>query len=74
MLIVICPHCNKDVLIEKLNCRIFRHGVYIKTGRQLGAHAKQKHCEKVIRENLIYGCGKPFKVNKENVAEICDYI
>ena len=25
-LIVKCPHCEEFVLIEKLNCCIFRHG------------------------------------------------
>jgi len=24
---VICPHCNEPILIEKLNCCIFRHGI-----------------------------------------------
>jgi len=22
-----CPHCNEYVIIEKINCAIFRHGV-----------------------------------------------
>ena len=25
--IVVCPHCKESILIEKLNCGIFRHGV-----------------------------------------------
>ena len=25
--IVECPHCKNPVLIEKLNCCIFRHGI-----------------------------------------------
>jgi hypothetical protein len=25
--VVICPHCNEPVIIEKINCAIFRHGV-----------------------------------------------
>jgi hypothetical protein len=28
MLIVKCPHCNESVIIEQINCAIFRHGVY----------------------------------------------
>ena len=25
--IVECPHCNEPIIIEKLNCGIFRHGI-----------------------------------------------
>lgn len=79
MLIVICPHCQSTVLIEELNCRIFRHGVFIENGKQIDPHAEQVMCEKLINEKLIYGCGKPFKIvekEKENEFEavICEYI
>ena len=25
-----CPHCEEYIIIEKLNCGIFRHGIIIK--------------------------------------------
>lgn len=28
MLIINCPHCDSKILINKINCKIFRHGVY----------------------------------------------
>ena len=86
-LIVKCPHCEEFVLIEKLNCCIFRHGIIIKTGKQMNPHESKEICEELKRKNLIYGCGKPFKIvlkkdsnknendNEKNYStEICDYI
>ncbi len=76
-IIVICPHCNIPVIIEKLNCRIFRHGIIIQTGKQINPHASKKECDEYVSQQLIYGCGKPFKILKQNdeyKAFICDYI
>ena len=72
-----CPHCNNMILIEKLNCGIFRHGVIIATGKQMDPHAKQEMCESLIKSNSIYGCGKPFRIFKNGstiTIEICSYI
>jgi len=83
MLIVACPHCQNPVLIEELNCRIFRHGVFIESGKQIDPHAERVMCEKLINEKLIYGCGKPFKIIEKEKGEkketefeavICEYI
>jgi hypothetical protein len=65
-LIVKCPHCEEFVLIEKLNCCIFRHGIIIKTGKQMNPHESKENCEVLKKKNLIYGCGKPFKIIKKN--------
>lgn len=81
-LIVKCPNCDDFVLIEKLNCCIFRHGILKYNGKQIDPHSSKKKCDLLIKNNDIYGCGKPFKIikrkNKENndilIAEICDYI
>jgi hypothetical protein len=77
-IIVICPHCKELVIIEKLNCCIFRHGIFIKSGKQINPHLPKNHCLMLINKKLIYGCGKPFKIiqNKNNEFEaiICDYI
>ena len=78
-IIVKCPHCNNMVYIEKkdFNCHIFRHGIYKNTLRQIDPHLDKENCDRLKRENLIYGCGKPFKIiNKANIymAVICDYI
>jgi hypothetical protein len=72
-----CPHCDDFIYIEKLNCRIFRHAVYKKNNEQIDPHTPKNICEKLINNNEIYGCGKPFKINTINNihnAVICDYI
>lgn len=72
-LIVVCPHCADLIIIEQLNCCIFRHGVKKDTFQPINPHAKKQECDYLVENNLIYGCGKPFRVTN-NKAEICDYI
>ena len=75
--IIQCPHCNDFIVIQELNCCIFRHGIFKETGQQINPHANKYLCDYYIYNNLIYGCGKPFKiiVNGEKlIVEICDYI
>ena len=75
---VICPHCKEYVIIEKINCRIFRHGIYKKNFIQINPHLSKIDCEYLISKNLIYGCGKPFIIEKNNenvwIANECEYI
>ena len=75
--IINCPHCNEFIIIEKINCGIFRHGVYKKTNEQINQHSPKELCDKLYIENLIYGCGKPFSINKINDAlsvSKCEYV
>jgi G:T-mismatch repair DNA endonuclease (very short patch repair protein) len=75
--IVICPHCKEFVLIEKINCAIFRHGCFKSSGKQIKSHLSKELCDFYIEKNLIYGCGRPFKIINNNgklETEICDYI
>lgn len=72
-----CPHCSSmvEVDITETNCKIFRHGVYKNNKSQIDPHMNKENCDKLFRDGLIYGCGKPFKINSDNtLAEICDYI
>jgi hypothetical protein len=71
--IYICPHCKEYVYIEELNCCIFRHGVYKSTYQQINPHMPKLECDKLKELDLIYGCGKPFKYQNNNIVE-CDYI
>ena len=78
-IIVICPHCLELVLIAELNCQIFRHGTLINNGQQVNPHATKEVCDYFVVNNMIYGCGKPFRVIKKEddetfVAIICEYI
>jgi hypothetical protein len=75
--IVICPQCKEFVLIKKINCAIFRHGILKKNGKQIDPHSPKDLCEYYIKNDMIYGCGKPFKIINNNgnlETEVCDYI
>jgi DNA-directed RNA polymerase subunit RPC12/RpoP len=77
IIIVQCPHCNGDVVIEELNCKIFRHGVFKKNGKQINPHAPKSECDALVEKDLIHGCGKPFIVQQNDSvykAIVCDYI
>jgi hypothetical protein len=73
-----CPHCYTLVIFseDEINCQIFRHAIYKTTGKQIPPHSSKEVCDKLILENSIWGCGKPFKMVKEDVWKlvICDYI
>ena len=72
-----CPHCNEFIIIEKLNCGIFRHGILITNGQQINPHETKQMCVYFSDRNLIYGCGKPFQIIEINgifEVKICDYI
>ena len=71
-----CPHCKEQLFIYKkeLNCRIFRHGFYKKNLKQINPHLKKEICDNLFKKKLIYGCGKPFRIDKNNKAIKCGYI
>ena len=73
LFLVTCPNCGGQVLIDEVNCRIFRHGVWKSTGQQMDPHASKLICEDAHLRGLILGCGQPFKIVK-NVAIACEYI
>eukprot|EP00004_Rigifila_ramosa_P011785 TRINITY_DN2519_c0_g1_i1.p1 TRINITY_DN2519_c0_g1~~TRINITY_DN2519_c0_g1_i1.p1 ORF type:complete len:156 (+),score=20.31 TRINITY_DN2519_c0_g1_i1:72-539(+) len=77
VLILECPHCQGTVQILALNCRIFRHGAFKRSGMQIPPHASQAECEMWLSRNAVDGCAKPFRVvqvGDKLVAEVCDYI
>ena len=80
-ILVKCPHCEDLIIINKkdFNCKIFRHGVYKNNNKQIDSHLNKNECDRLFKEGLIYGCGKPFKLiinEQENkyFTEICNYI
>jgi hypothetical protein len=76
-MIVICPRCQIPVEILEINCAIFRHAIYKDTFKQIDPHLSKERCDYLINNKLVYGCGKPFKLIKENEtfkAIICEYI
>jgi DNA-directed RNA polymerase subunit RPC12/RpoP len=69
-----CPYCNSLIEICQINCGIFRHGIYKDTFIQIPPHSLKEDIDKMN----IYGCGKPFKIIKDDnniyKAIECDYI
>tara|TARA_B110001452_G_C15051033_1_gene367024 strand:+ start:494 stop:745 length:252 start_codon:yes stop_codon:yes gene_type:complete len=78
-IIIECPHCKDyiTVYLKDYNCKIFRHGIYKDTLKQIDPHLKKPECDRLFNEKKIYGCGKPFQIvgdGKEINVEICNYI
>ena len=77
-IIVKCPHCKIKIIIESINCGIFRCGIHKNTFEQIQPHLSKLECDYLSENKLIYGCGKPFQLfineNNKYVANICDYI
>ena len=46
-IIIKCPHCDSLIYIKKkeLNCKIFRHGVYKQSLKQIDPHMKKIECD-----------------------------
>lgn len=73
MIIVTCPHCGDQIVIEQVNCNVFRHAVYRNTMKQIDPHTPKRVCDDLSAKGQVYGCAKPFTLKKE-VAVPCDYI
>jgi len=75
-IVIDCPHCKHSIIIYKneINCRIFRHAVYKNSGEPVAPHLPKEDCDRLVLTNEVYGCCKPFKLDNDNVPEICDYI
>ena len=70
-----CPSCNRPIEVLAVKCGIFRCGVYKKSQRQLGSHAKEEYVKRMLEQDKIYGCGNPFKVDKKShMVSKCGWI
>jgi hypothetical protein len=82
-----CPHCKGFIQVEKtaLHCRVFRHGYFYRKDEkgniflleQINPHMPKEQCDRLVSENKIVGCSKPFQIVSEGekmIAKICDYI
>ena len=78
-IIIQCPHCKDYIQVFKkeFNCKIFRHGILKCNLKQIDHHLKKEECDRLKKEDLIYGCGKPFQLIENDgkySTVICDYI
>ena len=76
-----CPNCLEyiNVLKKDVKCGIFRHAVYKKSMKQVNPHSSKKKCKSLVKQGRIYGCGKPFKLEKSSendgfLIKKCGYI
>lgn len=79
LIIVKCPHCESYVTVLKneINCAIFRHAIFKDTFIPIDPHSTLQECEKLLSENKIFGCAKPFQIkfiNNIAIAFKCEYI
>lgn len=70
-----CPHCGGGIRVQEneICCQIFRHAQYKNNGQQIPPHSSKVECDRLIQENLVHGCAKPFRFTGTTI-EICDYI
>ena len=73
-----CPNCKSEIIVHKteLNCHIFRHGVLKDTYKQVDPHLCKEECDRLVKEDKVFGCCKPFEVIRNNqglFAVKCDY-
>jgi len=75
-----CPHCKEyvEILKSQFNCKIFRHGIFKSSFLCIDPHLGKKEIDDLLKSNLIYGCGGPFRLigETDETYELfpCDYI
>jgi len=78
-----CPHCNGIIEVKKtqIASKVCRHAVLKSTGKPINPHAPKEECLKLVEDDLIWGCGKPFRFIKDKTkstgwshVETCEYI
>lgn len=80
ILTIQCPHCQDyfEVKVPELNCMIFRHASFKENMEPIHPHLDKESCEELVKNELVYGCAKPFQIilleNGKYKIEICDYI
>jgi len=70
-----CPHCGGQIGVHDsdIRCTIFRHAVYKNSFDFVYPHGSREQCESWIKNDEIYGCGKPFIFDGIEVNK-CGYI
>ena len=75
-----CPHCKCSFIVNEkdFNCKILRHAVFKNNLKEINPHSSKLECEKLINNDLVYGCAKPLIITKndknEYIVTECDYI
>ena len=71
------PDCAIAIEIVEINCSIFRCGVYKDTDQQIDSHLSKGECDKLKKQDKIWGCSRPFQlvtINETCQLIRCEYI
>ncbi len=70
-----CPNCNVMCQVPQceIRCTIFRHANFKKDMSFVPPHASKEECDRWIKDDIVWGCGKPFKFDGTRVIK-CDYV
>lgn len=61
-----------QVLRNDTNCRIFRHGTHNYNQQQIPQHLSKVECDRLVEEDEITGCGRPFQLVLEDKPSASD--
>jgi hypothetical protein len=73
MSVIKCPHCDEYIEILEINCKIFRHAYYLDY-RPVNSHATKEELDELIKNNNLFGCGRPFYYDGKEPPRVCGYI
>lgn len=61
------PDCPMEFMIadSEIHCGIFRCGVMRGSGDQIAVHATKEQCQRMLAEEMVYGCARPFTITKD---------
>jgi hypothetical protein len=62
MELLTCPNCGVSIVIESINCGIFRCGIYKLSNQQIDPHASKATIDRLLAGGEIHGCGQPFQL------------
>lgn len=70
-----CPWCKQQIAVEdsEVRCTIFRHAVFKENMSFVPPHASETECQRWLKEDLVWGCAKPFIFDRKTVKK-CGYI
>ena len=67
--------CVNNFIADELLEEMIEQKILSINPQQIQPHLPQQECEFLKNNNLIYGCGKPFKITENGTkVEKCDYI
>lgn len=67
--IINCPYCDENIEIVSYACRIYIHGYYKTTMKQVGQHLRPITINSLLKNNKVIGCMGQFRINVDNTID-----